>query len=407
MIAMAQLNFTLDYEFLVGLFSESKEDAFAKLMEALLNQVLKTESTVQLGVENYERSEERLDYRNGSRNRPLTTRIGKIDLQVPRHRYKPFKTMIFENYQRSEQALISTMMEMVVQGVSTRKVQKVTEELCGETFSKSTVSEICKELDVVVNQFKHRLLSGKYAFVIADAMYIKVRENHRVVSKALLIAIGINANGNKEVLGFNLYDAERESTWSEFFQSLISRGLRDVDIVVSDNHKGLVNSIQECFPGASWQRCQVHFMRNLMDKTPKKYQEGLKSELRTMFQAATIEESRRLRDEIYNDYLDVAPEAMKLLDEGFEDSVIIMMLPSKYRVALRTSNIIERMNREIRRREQVIQIFPNGSSANRLLGAVILDIHNDWISGHRLFNMDEYFNKADKIKEKIIQLKSA
>lgn len=407
MKAMAQLNFTLDYDFLVGLFSESKDEAFGKLMEALLNQILKTESAVQLGAEDYERTNQRSDYRNGSRIRPLMTRIGKIELEVPRHRNKPFKSMLFENYQRNEQALIATMMEMVVQGVSTRKVQKVTEELCGERFSKSTVSEICRELDVPVRNFRSRLLSGKYPFVIVDAMYIKVRENHRVISKAFMIAVGVNASGHKEVLGFDLHDTEKESSWRDFFESLKSRGLNEVDLIVSDDCPGLVKAIRQCYPGASWQRCQVHFTKNIIDKTPLKYQEGLRAELRTVFQANTIEEARRLRNELCDEYADVAENAVRIFDDGFEDVMTVMALPSKYRISLRTSNIIERLNREVRRREKVIQIFPNANSAIRLLGALLEDIHNDWIVGQRLFNMNEYHEKFDEIRQKILKLKSA
>lgn len=404
---MAQLNFTLDYDFLVGLFSESKDEAFGKLMEALLNQILKTESAVQLGAEDYERTNQRSDYRNGSRIRPLMTRIGKIELEVPRHRNKPFKSMLFENYQRNEQALIATMMEMVVQGVSTRKVQKVTEELCGERFSKSTVSEICRELDVPVRNFRSRLLSGKYPFVIVDAMYIKVRENHRVISKAFMIAVGVNASGHKEVLGFDLHDTEKESSWRDFFESLKSRGLNEVDLIVSDDCPGLVKAIRQCYPGASWQRCQVHFTKNIIDKTPLKYQEGLRAELRTVFQANTIEEARRLRNELCDEYADVAENAVRIFDDGFEDVMTVMALPPKYRISLRTSNIIERLNREVRRREKVIQIFPNANSSIRLLGALLEDIHNDWIVGQRLFNMNEYHEKFDEIRQKILKLKSA
>lgn len=395
---MAQLHFTLESDFFTGLFSESKDEAFGKLMEALLNQVLLAESKEQLGAENYERSSSRTDYRNGFRTRPLTTRVGKIELKLPRHRNVPFKTTLFEEYQRNEQALICTMMEMVVQGVSTRNVRKITEELCGESFSKSTVSEICKELDIPVKQFKERLLPDKYPFVIADAMYLKVREDHRVRSKALYIAVGVNPSGHKEVLGFEAYDSEKASSWKEFFESLKSRGLRDVDIVISDAHTGLLEAIRECFPGSSWQRCQAHFTRNIIDKCPKKYQSGLASELKDMFNASTIKESRALKESIYDEYIDVAPEAMTLLDSGFEDSMSVMALPSKYRTAIRTSNIIERENRELRRRERVIQIFPNKESMIRLMGAVLMDDHNDWSAAQRLFDMTEYFDNLPQIK---------
>jgi transposase-like protein len=398
---MAQLHFTLDHDFFVGLFSESKDEAFGKLMEAILNQVLLAESSEQLGAENYERSDERSDYRNGTRTRSLTTRVGKIELKVPRHRNVPFKTVLFENYQRNEQALITTMMEMVVQGVSTRNVQKVTEELCGESFSKSTVSEICKELDIPVKQFKERLLPEKYPFIIVDAIYLKARDDHRIKSKALFVAVGVNNTGHKEIIGFEVYDSEKLSTWKEFFESIKSRGLRGVDIVISDAHAGLVEAIKESFPNSSWQRCQAHFVRNIIDKCPKKYSTGLASELRDMFNASTIEEARRLEKSIYDEYQDVASEAMQILDEGFEDSVTIMALPSKYRIALRTSNIIERENREIRRREKVIQIFPNIESIIRLIGAVLQDDHNDWSIAQRLFDMSEYFDKFSSIQQKL------
>ena len=232
------------------------------------------------------------------------------------------------------------MMEMVVQGVSTRKVQKVTEELCGEAFSKSTVSEICKELDIPVKQFKERLLPDHYPFIVVDAIYLKAREDHRVRSKALFVAIGVNNTGHKEVIGFDVYDTEKTSTWKTFFESLKSRGLRGIDIVISDAHSGLKEAIRECFGGSSWQRCQAHFIRNILDKCPKKYSAGLASELKDMFHASTLEEARRLEKSIYDEYSDVAGEAMTILDEGFEDSMTIMALPSKYRIALRTSNII-------------------------------------------------------------------
>lgn len=401
---MAQLHFTLDSDFFVGLFSKSKDEAFGKLMEALLNQVLQAESAAQLGAGAYERSDGRSDYRNGTRARAITTRIGKIELQVPRHRNAPFKTSLFENYQRNEQALITTMMEMVVQGVSTRNVKKVTEELCGEPFSKSAVSEICKELDIPVKKFKERILPERYPFIIADAIYVKAREDHRVRPKALFVALGVNNAGHKEVIGFDVYDSEKPATWKGFFENLKSRGLRGVDIIVSDAHAGLACAIRECFPGSSWQRCQAHLARDIMDKCPKKYAPGLASGLRDLFNASTIEEARRLRDSITSEYADVAPGSMSVLDSGFEDSMVVMALPPKYRVPLRTSNIIERENRELRRREKAIQIFPNTESIIRLMGAVLMDDHNDWSMGHRLFDMAQYYDQFSTIQQKLPKL---
>jgi transposase-like protein len=399
---MAQLNITLDYEFFIGLFSESKEEAFAKLMKSILDQTLLAESKEQLGADLYERNTGRTDYRNGTRTKPLTTRIGKIELEVPRHRNVPFTTVLFENYQRTEQALITTMMETEVQGVSTRNVQKVTEELCGEKFSKSTVSELCKNLDEPVRNFKNRLLTERYPFVMLDAMYIKVREDHKIVSKAVMIALGFNTEGKKEIIGFDIFEKESEPNWARFLNNLKDRGLRGVDIVISDNHKGLVKAVKENLPGVSWQRCQVHFTRNIIDKTPKKHQAGLATELREILNCSTITEARKIRDRVVNDYQDVAEEAIKTLDEGFEDVMVIMALPAKYRISLRSTNILERENREIRRREKVIQIFPNIESAIRLIGAVLMDDHNDWIYSHKCFDMKEYFDKEIEIKKRVV-----
>lgn len=401
---MAQLNFTLDYDFFVGLFSESKEDAFAKLMKIMLDQVLKAESEEQLGAANYERSKDRTDYRNGFRTRGLVTRLGKIELEVPRHRDVPFQTVLFEQYKRNEQALITTMMEMVVQGVSTRSIEKVTKELCGEAFSKSTVSEMCKQLDIPVQQFKNRSLDDSFTFIMVDAMYIRVREEHRVKSKALFVAIGFNKSGRREVLGFDVYDNESKETWTDFFEKLKNRGLTGVDVITSDAHEGIRESVKTCFPQSCWQRCQAHFSRNIVDKCPKKYSAGLASELPLIFNAKNVDEARKIKNNIYDDYLDVAPEAMKILDEGFEDCMTVMVLPQAIRCSLRTTNYLERENREIRRRENVIQIFPNVESAIRLIGAVLIDDHNDWACRNRSFNMQEYFEQQEEFRKRLRRL---
>ena len=252
---MAQINFTLDYDFFIGLLKESKEDAFSKLMESMLNQILKAESEEQLGAGTYERTDLRRDYRNGTRGRSLVTRLGKIELEVPRHRDVPFKTVLFERYRRNEQALIETMMEMVLQGVSTRNIEKVTKQLCGESFSKSTVSEICRELDVQVKEFKERPLTERYPFVMVDALYIKVREDRRVNSKAFQVAIGFNPNGKREVLGFEISDSETKDSWITFLNNLANRGLMGVDLFVSDANRGIQEAVKTIFPYSCWQRC--------------------------------------------------------------------------------------------------------------------------------------------------------
>lgn len=398
---MTQLNFTLEKDFFIGLFSKGREEAFGELMECMLNQFLLAESAEKLGAAEYERSDERSDYRNGTRERSLVTRIGKITLAVPRHRNEPFHTTLIENYQRNEQALIATMMEMVVQGVATRKVEKVTEELCGTRFSKSTVSELCKGLDSAVREFRYRKLEKNYPFVMADAMYIKVREDYRVRSKALLIAMGINADGRKEILGFDLCETETELAWGDFFAGLKQRGLQGVDLVISDSHAGLVRAIRSHFPNVAWQRCQFHFTRNILDKTPKRYQTGLAAELREMFNSTSFESAKKLRDEILEEYRGIADAAMDILDDGFMDVMNVMCMPYKYRQTLRTSNLLERENQELRKREKVIKVFPNAESAIRLMGAVLLDHHKDWATRSRVFSMNEYFENRDSLLFKL------
>ena len=388
---MAQLNITLETELLHGLFTkDSKDEAFSRLLEAILNQVLVAQSAEQLGAMPYERSEDRTAYRNGFRDRDLTTRIGSITLRIPRHRNGEFSTTMFNRYQRSEQALVLAMIEMVINGVSTRKIENITEELCGKSFSKSTVSKLCEHLDPIVAAFRNRPLEKHYPFVIVDAMYIKVREDGRVCSKGLLIATAVNEEGNREVIGFQLNNSESETSWGDFFSNLKTRGLTDVDLMVSDNHKGLVKAIKKHFQGTTWQRCQTHFSRNILDKTPKKQQPALKTYLQSIYQARDIDEARRLLSETLETFEKLAPKAMVTLEEGFEDVMAVMNLPEKYRKRLRTTNSIERLNQEVRRRDRVIRIYPNEASVIRLLGSVLIEQDEKW-SSRKYLNMDEYY----------------
>ena len=373
---MAQLNITLNQDEILQLLSNDRDAAFKKLLESSLNSLLVSESTAQLGAEPYERSDDRTDSRNGFRDRPLTTRIGTITLHVPRHREKPFKTMIFDNYSRSESALIATMAEMVVNGVSTRKVGRVMETLCGTSYTKSTVSALCKDLDKQVESFRSRPLEGEYPFVTVDATYFKVRENSRIISKAFMIAYGVNNQGLREIIGFDVYEKETKDTWRDFLKSLQKRGLHGVLLITSDAHEGLRDGITQVFPEVPWQRCQFHFSKNIVDKAPKKVQADLREELRAMFNSETLNAARHKRDAIIEEYSDKAASAMTCLDEGFEDAMTVMALPKDLRVFFRTSNHIERLNRELKRRSNVIGIFPNLASLLRLMGSVLIE-HND------------------------------
>ena len=382
---MAQLNITLNQEEILSLLSEDRSDAFKKLLQESLNSVLQAESKDQLNAEPYERTEERTDSRNGTRERSLATRLGTIVLTVPRHRNEPFKTMIFDNYSRSEASLIATMSEMVINGVSTRRVSNVVEQLCGKNISKSAVSELCKDLDHNVREFRNRPLELNYPFVMVDATYFKVRVDHRVISRALFIALGVNEKGTREIIGFELYDRESKETWQEFILSLKARGLKGVKMITSDAHEGIIHAIRLLLPDVPWQRCQFHFTRNIIDKAPKKYQEGLRLDLKAMFRTSNIKEARKKRDLIISDYSDVAPQAMECLDLGFESAMTVMYLPEAIRIFVRTSNYLERTNKELKRRSHAIGVFPNEASVIRLMGSVLIEYHEKLVNVRKMF----------------------
>lgn len=396
---MTQLNITLDEQTLKELMLGNRDEAVRKLLEEVFNAVLKAEATDYIGADPYERSNERTTYRNGYRRRNLTTRVGSLTLHVPKLRDGTFSTQLFKSYERSEQALLLSLMEMVIQGVSTRKVSQITETLCGSSFSKSTVSALCQGLDPLVKAFRNRPLDSHYPFVVVDAIYTKARENGAVRSKGILIAIGVNKTGNREVLGFVAGDGESYESWKEFFISLKERGLSGVDLLVSDNHSGLVKALRKQFHGAMWQRCQTHFSRNLLDKVPKKNRKEVHRRLKDLYDSPELAEAYRRRDLLLDKLEDISPKAGEILDEGFADITAVFFLPEAYRKRLRTSNSLERLNGEIRRRERVIRIFPNEESIERLIGALLMEQHEKWISGKLYFNMEDYYLDKDKVKK--------
>ena len=292
------------------------------------------------------------------------------------------------------------LLEMVVNGVSTRKITKITEELCGTEFSKSTVSDLCKRLDPIVQAWNNRSLrEQRYPFVLVDALVLKIREEGRVRSRSALIAVGINEAGYREVLGLMLGDSESESRWTDFFKWLKSRDLRGVDIIVSDSHGGLVRAVRSQFQGATWQRCQTHFMRNILDATPKSLQGEVHGRVRALSDAPDTKTARLLLEKILEDYSRKAAKAMGILEAGFDDATAVLELPERYRKRLRTTNGVERLNQEIRRRERVIRIFPNRESVIRLLGALLMELDEKWGSGNRYLDMAEYLEWREKQKE--------
>jgi transposase-like protein len=372
----------------------SGQNGLAQLVEAVLNQILEAQISETLGAERHERSDQRQGYRNGYRARTLYTRVGPVTLQVPQTRDGSFSTDIFRRYQRSEQAFVLALMEMVIKGVSTRKVSAITEELCGASFSKSTVSELCVGLDARVNVFNERRLQGEYPFVIVDALFIKSRQGDRVVKRAALIASGIRTDGHREILGVQIGDSENSTTWEDMFKWLKGRGLSGVYFVISDDHCGITKAVDKYFQGATWQRCQVHLMRNLLGHSPTKLRGRVAAAAKLVLQSADMPEARRRLTEFIEQFDKSAPKAVACMEAGFEDAMAIMSLPEKYRKRLRTTNMQERLNEEIRRRERVIRIFPNDESALRMIGALLAEQNDVW-QERKYLDMDEFKEWAE------------
>jgi putative transposase len=376
-IKMTQLQFSLDMEVLKDSVINSNIDTVIKsAIVLILNEFMEKERDEFLQAASYERSTERRDYRNGYYERDLTMSIGKLTLKVPRTRNGDFSPSAFEKYARCDQALVLSMLEMVVNGVSTRKVTHIVEQLCGENVSKSFVSSLTQKLDPIVNEWANRPLNTTYyPYVFVDAMYIKVREHQSVVSKAIYIATAITEDNKREILGLSVDHVESFESWSRFFQHLKSRGLQSPKLIISDAHKGLQKAIQREFIGTSWQRCNVHFKRNIIDKLPKKDSTDIRMMIKRIFEAITIEDIRKFKDELMEQFSAISKyeKALQTLDEGFEDTIQYMNFPEQIRTHIRSTNSLERLNQEVRRRETVIRIFPNTQSAFRLVGAVLME----------------------------------
>ena len=363
----------------------------AVLLEPILNQILQAEMTEHLGAEPGEQTKSRQGYRNGTYERKLTTRVGRLELEVPRDREGEFQTALFQRYQRSEKALVLALMQMVVQGVSTRRVKNITTELCGREFSKSTVSRLTDDLDEQVRTWAERPLEQEYPFLVLDAMQLKVRRQKAVRSTTAMLAVGISEDGQREILGLEMALSETEEGWRRFIRHLKERGLSGVELATSDAHEGLKHALQEAFPGLIWQRCQSHFRRNVLDQTPSDYRDEMHEVLDQVLEASSQKEAQRRLGHLREEIQEKASGALEVLEDGLVDATAVLALPSKYRRRLRTTNMLERFIQEIRRREKVIRIFPNTDAAYRLVGALCAETHEEWSTGRRYLNMDEYF----------------
>lgn len=357
------------------------------VIQGFCQEYLSRELTEFLQAERYARTEGRQGYRNGYKPRTLKTRVGRIELAVPQNREGWFHTQLFARYQRNEKALVLALQESYLQGVSTRKMKNVTEQLCGTSFSKSFVSHVCQDLDAQIDAWRNRPLTREYPYLIVDAHYEYVRSNGEVVSKGILIVKGISKSGHREILAVEMANTESEATWGALFRKLKERGLTGVLLITSDEHKGLVAAIRRHFQGAQWQRCQTHFQRNVKDLVPRNEQGELAQALREVFDAPSLEEARELLDRMIGDYEERYPKLADKLDQDTEFVLTCFHFPAAHRKRIRTTNGLERFNEEINRRTDVIRIFPNDRSCIRLIGALAMEQSEEWLTGRRYLDM--------------------
>ncbi len=357
------------------------------IVEHVLQQLLETEATVQLGAEPYQRTARRTGHRNGRYSRLLHTRVGKLTLSVPRDRDGQFQPLLFSSYQRHERAFLLALMEMTLQGVSTRKVTEITERLCGTSYSASLVSSLSKQLDDDLTAWRHRPLEGDWPYLFIDARYEKVRHQHRVVSQGVLIVLGVNREGHRSILAVEVVHSENESDYGELFKRLRERGLTGVQLVISDNHQGLRKAVDRYFQGASWQRCQVHFMRNMLNKLRKGDRGWVMAALKDVFRAPDrAQAEQRLKALVAR--LGVSDSAVaEWLETEAPDALSALDFPESHRRHIRSTNGLERLNEEIRRRTRVARIFPNRESCLRLVAALCQEQDEEWTTGRRYLDI--------------------
>jgi putative transposase len=372
-----------------------QEDFLRPLIREVVQQVLEAEMDEAVGAEKGERTANRQGYRSGYYGRTLVTRVGKLELRVPQDRQGRFRTEIFERYQRSEKALVGALTEMYVQGVSTRKVKAVTEELCGHEFSASTVSRMNQSLDKELEKFASRKLDDAYPYLILDARYEKVREHGVIRSQAVLVAIGIDWEGRRCVLAVDLANRESISSWKEFVMALKQRGLNGVDFVVSDDHPGLRAAIRETLPEAAWQRCYVHFLRNALDHLPRRANDECMTELRWIYDRRTIEEARQDLAAWLKKWGKRYQKLCDWVEASIEETLTFYRLPRQHHKNLKSTNMLERLMEEIKRRTLVVRIFPNAAACLRLIRALAVETHENWIEATRYLNM-EYLKEHKK-----------
>jgi len=374
-------------------------DVLRETAEWMAQQLMETDVTEQIGAARFERTDKRTTQRNGTRSRSFSTRLGELELEIPKLRQGSYyPEWLLERQKSAERALTSVVMEAYVNGVSTRKVDRLVTEMGLEGMDKSAVSRINKGLDERVAAFRDRPLDGSYPYLWLDATFPKVREDGRVQSTALVVAMAVRADGHREIIGLALGASETEAFWREFLRGLIERGLEGVQLVVSDAHRGLQNAIDGVLTGAMWQRCRTHFMRDILTHVPKSAQDMVADEIRTIFEQPSFEDARAQTARIVTALRKRYEKAADILQDAMHDLLAHMHFPRSHWRRLRSTNPLERLNKEIKRRFNVVGIFPNRDATIRLGGALLLEQHEEWLAGRRYFSeqsMEHLSEKSD------------
>jgi len=371
-------------------------DVFKTMIEVMARQVMEEEIAHHLGAERHERAPSRRGHRNGYKKRSLKTRMGELSLEIPQARgVEPYSPMLFAKWQRSERALLVACAEMYFMGVSTRKVKKVLEKMGGFELSASTVSCVASELDEKLTEFRQRRLDDHvWPYLMVDATYVKVRKQGRVRNQAVLVVSGVNDAGQREILTWRLADVESEDTWSEVFRELRQRGVNGVEWLTSDGHQGIQGAVRTQFTEVAWQRCWTHFMRNALKKVSHKHKGALAKELKAARKfddvKICLQEAERIAERWEKKYPRVAAQ----IREQFEETLVVHDLPSEHRRRVYTTNIMERVMREIKRRTRVVGIFPNESSCDRLVGAQLIERHETWQCESKRYLVMEHLERT-------------
>jgi len=369
-----------------------QDEGVKQLLEALVESAMQAEVEEHLGAGRYERSAERRGRRNGSKPRTFNTRSGELHFQVPQVREcEPYHPSLFARWQRSERALLVACAEMYFQGVSTRKVQAVLAKMCGFELSAMTVSRIAAEVDAKLDAVRERRLTGEYPYLMIDARYEKVRSGGPVSGEAVLVVVGFNEQGQREILDWRNGDSESMETWGSMFRGLKQRGLEGVKLVISDAHGGIRAALAKHFQGVKWQRCRVHFKREIGRKVANKQYREVQRDLAAVFGGEDRQACLRLRDEMADKWEKAKPKVAAMLRDGLEDCLTVLEFPASHGKRLTSTNMVERLMKTIKQRTQVVGVFPNRASCERLVRALLVETHEHWQLAERAyFNMENF-----------------